>query len=184
MTKLRRLDIQSNRLTKIENLTTQQETLEELFLAHNGIDDEGCTWLAQTSFPNLNVLDLSKNRLTSTAQFSHLEGLEELWLSSNQIETFDAIIPLKEAPNLRIETIYLEYNPIASEFEYRKRLAEWVPSLTQIDATLIGGLGAQGLSHHQVATALPIQEQMRRLQEAAIQRAKQETEAATRQQQS
>eukprot|EP00339_Tiarina_fusa_P019828 CAMPEP_0117003960 /NCGR_PEP_ID=MMETSP0472-20121206/5105_1 /TAXON_ID=693140 ORGANISM="Tiarina fusus, Strain LIS" /NCGR_SAMPLE_ID=MMETSP0472 /ASSEMBLY_ACC=CAM_ASM_000603 /LENGTH=179 /DNA_ID=CAMNT_0004704781 /DNA_START=23 /DNA_END=559 /DNA_ORIENTATION=- len=43
LTKLRRLDVQSNRLTKIENLTAQVETLEELYLAHNGIDDEGAS---------------------------------------------------------------------------------------------------------------------------------------------
>ncbi|KAL7448980.1 hypothetical protein ACHAXS_000180, partial [Conticribra weissflogii] len=41
LTKLRRLDLQSNRLTKIENLTGQVDTLEELYLAHNGIDNEG-----------------------------------------------------------------------------------------------------------------------------------------------
>jgi len=39
--KLRKLDVQSNRLTSIENLNGLEDTLEELYLAHNGIDDEG-----------------------------------------------------------------------------------------------------------------------------------------------
>eukprot|EP00934_Nitzschia_sp_Nitz4_P000857 Nitzschia sp. Nitz4//scaffold180_size44305//2689//4167//NITZ4_007232-RA/size44305-processed-gene-0.8-mRNA-1//1//CDS//3329539446//857//frame0 len=142
LTKLRRLDVQSNRLTKVENLMAQKDTLEELYLAHNGIDNEGAsceTGLALT-FPNLNVLDLSRNRLTSTKPFAHLPGLEELWLSGNQVETMDAVEPLRQAAaeNVQsLETIYLEYNPVASEFEYRKMLKEWIPSLQQIDADRI-----------------------------------------------
>ena len=41
LTKLRRLDVQANRLSAIEGLTTQVDTLEELYLSHNGIDDGG-----------------------------------------------------------------------------------------------------------------------------------------------
>jgi protein phosphatase 1 regulatory subunit 7 len=181
LTKLRRLDVQSNRLTKIENLTSQQETLEELYLAHNAIDDEGAfqpTGL-QLSFPNLNVVDMCRNRLTSTSAFAHLEGLEELWISGNLIEAFDDVASLRDAPNQKLETVYLEYNPVASEFEYRKRLAEWIPSLKQIDATLIGGLAAHGYPSAARPSAAPIEtmeQQLRRLQDKAIQRAKQETE--------
>jgi protein phosphatase 1 regulatory subunit 7 len=188
--KLRRLDVQSNRLTKVENLTMQQGTLEELYLAHNGIDDEGAsqaTGLALT-FPKLNVLDLSRNRLTSTAPFSHLTGLEELWISGNEIETLDAVLPLKEAAaagTQQLDTLYLEYNPVAKEFEYRKRLAEWIPNLTQIDATMIGGIAAHGMPPGPVPTAPPTAEQLlRQYQETAIERARQETAEATKQQQS
>lgn len=181
LTKLRRLDVQSNRLTKVENLTSQQGTLEELYLSHNAIDDEGAfmpTGL-QLSFPNLNVVDMCRNRLTSTSMFAHLEGLEELWISGNLVDSFDGVEPLRDAPNQKLETVYLEYNPVASEFEYRKRLAEWIPSLKQIDATLIGGLAAHGYP----STAIPsgrkvesMEQQLRRLQDAAIRRAKEETE--------
>lgn len=170
-------------MTRIENLHTQQEILEELYLAHNGIDDEGLSWFSTASFPKLNVLDLSKNRLTTTAPFTHLHGLEELWLSSNQIASFDAVVPLKESCGQQnLETVYLEYNPIASEFEYRKQLAEWIPSLKQIDATLIGGLGAHGMQRAAVPSAPSMEEQMRRMQEAALERARQETNAAKQQQ--
>lgn len=181
LTKLRRLDIQSNRLTKIENLMTQRDTLEELYLAHNGIDDEGASQPTglKLNFPNLMVLDMSRNRLTTTAHFGHLEGLEELWLSGNEIQSFDDVIPLRDASSQqKLETLYLEYNPIASEFEYRKRLAEYIPSLKQIDATLIGGLAAHGLPSATISHPVETLEQkMRRLQDEAIQRAKQETEA-------
>ena len=182
LTKLRRLDVQSNRLTQVENLETQREILEELYLAHNGIDNDGAsmeTGLAMT-FPVLNILDLSRNRLTSTSPFTHLPAVEELWLSGNDMKDFDAVVPLRDAsangqlPEL--ETLYLEYNPLASDFEYRKKLAEWIPTLKQIDATLIGGLGSRGIPNATAAaTTINAQERLRQLQEAAIERAKQET---------
>lgn len=180
-------------MTKIENLTTQQDILEELYLAHNGIDDEGAmceTGLAMT-FSQLNVVDLSRNRLTSTSPFAHLPALEELWISGNQISTFEDVYSLKESSEAGIQsldTIYLEYNPIASEFEYRKRLKEWVPSLSQIDATMIGGLGDAaasipniGLSRPTSATAATLTPEQ--LQQAVLDRAKNEALAAQEQQQ-
>jgi protein phosphatase 1 regulatory subunit 7 len=168
-------------LTKIEHLETQRETLEELFLAHNGIDDDGAsmeTGLAMT-FPNLNVLDMSRNRLKSTSPFTHLPAIEELWLSGNEMEDFDAVIPLRDASAKgqlpELETLYLEYNPLASDFEYRKKLAEWIPTLKQIDATLIGGLGAHGIPTTATTATISAEERLRQLQGAAIERAKQET---------
>lgn len=185
LTKLRRLDVQSNRLTQIENLEAQVETLEELFLAHNGIDVEGAslpTGLA-LKFKSLNVIDMSRNRLTSTAPFAHLEAVEELWLSGNEIATWEGVEPLKEsaaAGKQKLETLYLEYNPVASEFEYRKRLAAWIPSLSQIDANLVGGLAAHGLpsvAADSTQTPVALEEQMRQLQNTVIERAQEETQA-------
>ncbi len=43
LTNLRRLDVQANRLTTIEGLTSQVDTLEELYLSHNAIDNRGGT---------------------------------------------------------------------------------------------------------------------------------------------
>ncbi len=161
------------------NLTTQRDTLEELYLAHNAIDTEGAsfdTGLAMT-FPNLSVLDLSRNRLTSTKPFAHLPGLEELWISGNEISTFEDVEPLKEAASSGIQsldTIYLEYNPVASEFEYRKRLKEWIPSLNQIDATLIAGIATGGPPPKAVTPMMMTPEQ---LQQAVFDRARQESES-------
>ena len=180
LTKLKRLDIQSNRLTKIENLETQAPVLEELYLAHNGIASDGAslpTGLAQ-EFPKLNVLDLSRNRIISTAPFAHLTSLEELWLSGNKITTFDDVEPLSELGKHGLETVYLEYNPVADEFEYRKKLAELIPSLNQIDATMIGGLAAHGIPPpaRATGTVLTAEEEMKRMQETAIELARKHTE--------
>lgn len=173
--------MQSNRLTQVTNLSTQVNTLEELYLAHNGINDEGAlqpTGLA-LKFTCLITLDLSRNCLTTTKAFSHLTTLEDLWLSGNKICNFDDVAPLSVLGTREgacLEEIYLEYNPIADEFEYRKKLKELIPSLTKIDANMIGGLTTYGIpAGIGGGEALTHEEQIRRLQEAVIVRAKKES---------
>jgi Leucine-rich repeat (LRR) protein len=157
-----------------------------LFLAHNGIDDEGasCETGLALNFTQLNVLDLSRNRLTSTKPFCHLPALEELWISGNQIATLDDIIPLKEAAEAgtqALDTVYLEYNPVAAEFEYRKRLKEWIPNLSQIDATMIGAISfanAGGMARPTAASAAATRMMTpEQLQQAIIDRARQEADS-------
>lgn len=183
LTKLRRLDVQSNRLVEVTNLSSQVDTLEELYLASNGINDDGAaqaTGLA-LSFTNLSTLDLSKNCLTTTQPFAHLTSLEDLWLSSNKIATFAAVEPLSVLGTREgacLEEIYLEYNPVADEFEYRKKLKEIVPSLTKIDANMIGGGGAPSYGGGLPAggQALTKEQELRRIQEQVVERARLETE--------
>jgi protein phosphatase 1 regulatory subunit 7 len=176
--KLRRLDIQSNRLTQVENLTSQTETLEELYLAHNGIATEGTilpSGLGQT-FELLNVLDLSRNRLTQVNQLGHLKSLEELWLSGNKIATFDDVQNLSSLGE-SLQTVYLEYNPLQEDPLYRKKLAELIPSLSQIDATLIGGLGRVGAASGGGGGVVESEEaRVRRLQDIVVARAQAETD--------
>lgn len=136
-------------------------------------------------FPQLNVLDLSRNRLTTTSSlvvdsenddvFGEWPMLEELWISGNEINDFDAVVPLKDASSRGhlpvLETVYLEYNPVAKDFEYRKKLAEFIPSLEQIDATRIRGHGSIPVPSG-AGIVFSTEQQLRHLQAAAIQRAK------------
>jgi Leucine-rich repeat (LRR) protein len=185
LTKLRRLDLQSNRLEVVENLTSQVETLEEIYLAHNGITTEGAshpTGLAQ-AFQVLNVVDLGRNRLTSANTFAHILTLDELWLSGNKIATFDDIMELSALTNL--DTIYLEYNPLQDNNPlYRKRIHEIMPCLKQIDANMIAPLPRSMYATSAGATgtgtttrrAETDEAQLRRMQDMAITRAKEELE--------
>eukprot|EP00559_Dactyliosolen_fragilissimus_P004222 CAMPEP_0184865760 /NCGR_PEP_ID=MMETSP0580-20130426/18958_1 /TAXON_ID=1118495 /ORGANISM="Dactyliosolen fragilissimus" /LENGTH=342 /DNA_ID=CAMNT_0027365071 /DNA_START=303 /DNA_END=1331 /DNA_ORIENTATION=- len=134
---LRRLDVQSNRLTVVDNLNAQVDSLEELYLADNGIDDIGASHIngLKLEFTNLITLDLSKNRIKTCSHFAHLKNLEDLWLSGNKIDSFEAIKPLGALKQL--EGIYLEYNPIYADFEYRKLVKSHIPSINQIDADLV-----------------------------------------------
>jgi protein phosphatase 1 regulatory subunit 7 len=186
LVKLRRLDVQSNRLECVENLTSCQETLEELFLGHNGITSDGASTPTGLSlaFPKLTVLDLSRNRLTNTKPFGHLKSLDELWLSGNKICTFDDVQPLAALGN-SLETVYLEYNPLQQDPLYRKKLAEMIPGLKQIDANMIGGLAAHGIPSAPSSSTMPAsdEERLRQLQHMAIARAQAETDQQKQQQQ-
>ena len=211
LTKLQRLDVQSNRITSVVNekdglcyLNSQRGTLEELLLAHNGLDDNGISgFISLTgrggdehnidddscSFPKLTILDISRNRLTSMdplfldSKNDKILGkwpmLEDIWLSGNDIKDFDAVHPLKEASDRnhipKLETVYLEYNPVANDFQYRQKLAEFVPTLKQIDATMIRGYGSVPVPPASATGAnVATEERLRQLQETAIQRAKQQ----------
>lgn len=81
----------------------------------------------------LDTLDVTKNRLTSLEGVTALVELTDLWAGSNAIETFDAVKPAAACPKL--ETLYLEHNPLASDYEYRMRLTAMIETLQQIDAT-------------------------------------------------
>ncbi|MGK3757913.1 MAG: hypothetical protein ACI8RD_010227, partial [Bacillariaceae sp.] len=125
------------------------------------------------------VFDSKKNNNnSSTAVGLHWPMLEELWLSANLITDFEAIYSLKEASDNnqlpKLETVYLEYNPVSKDFEYRKKLAEFIPTLQQIDATMIRGYGSVPKPSGDGAGGGTTEDRLRVLQAAAIQRAKQQ----------
>ncbi|KAF1321107.1 Protein phosphatase 1 regulatory subunit, partial [Globisporangium splendens] len=127
--KLRIISVQSNRLEKVEGFENTL-ALEELYLSHNGITKlEGVAHLK-----NLTVMDVGANRITEIPEdIQSLTELEDLWLNDNQVERFSEtnhLVPLK-----KLRTLYLERNPLAKDFEYRKRLEALLPDLDQIDAT-------------------------------------------------
>jgi Leucine-rich repeat (LRR) protein len=169
----------------VENLTSQIDTLEEIYLAHNGITTEGAshpTGLAQ-QFKVLSVVDLGRNRLTSANSFAHILTLDELWLSGNKIATFDDIQALSALTAL--DTIYLEYNPLQDNNPlYRKRIHEIMPCLKQIDANMIAPLP---MSMYTTSTLSAVggtttgraetdEAHLRRMQDMVIARAKEESE--------
>lgn len=131
LTSLRQLDIQHNRLTTLGEGLVHLSELEELYLAWNAID-------SLQGLPNssaLSTVDLSKNRIASLDGAEQHPSLEELWLSYCQVASFDALAPLTKLSNLNC--LYLEHNPIAKDFEYRKTVTKMIPSLTQLDATFV-----------------------------------------------
>lgn len=173
LTKLRKLDLQSNRLTRIENLCGQVDTLEELYLSHNAIDVVGamCETGLALPFVQLSTIDMTRNRLTDTSPFAHLtSSLTDLWISGNDIKTFEDIEPLRGLTQL--DSLYLEMNPVDKDFEYRMKLAKMIPSLTQIDANTIGGRMMGGGHGYSLPTQPSLAERMRRMQDLAIKKAK------------
>lgn len=129
LTSLKQVDVQSNRLTAVSGIDTLSE-LEELYLASNAIDSIAGIPQAGT----LTTIDLSRNKLSSLAGIEVQTSLEDLWLSTNLFSTFDFLDHTKKLSKLT--TIYLEHNPIASDFEYRLRVSAAMPGLEFIDATM------------------------------------------------
>jgi len=129
LTKLAKLSVQSNRLTAIEGLDACAQ-LRELYLSHNGIERLG----GLASLARLETLDVGSNKIAAVEGLAAQAGsLTELWMSGNAVASYDEVDKL--AALTRLEGLYLEFNPIAKDFEYRMRLARTVPSLTRIDAT-------------------------------------------------
>lgn len=80
------------------------------------------------------TMDLAGNRITSIpANLAPLLQLEDFWLNDNQVAHYADVEHLVPLAGLR--TLYLERNPLAQDFEYRKKLEELLPGLDQIDAT-------------------------------------------------
>ena len=136
---LRVLSIQSNRLTRIEGLACLADTLEELYLSHNHIEE---LLLGELSgLKRLRILDVSSNKLSQIpAGFgAGLPALEEFWASSNlldnlvqQLDRFDPAV------RARMTTVYLGgSNPMASHPRYVAVVRQSFPALTQIDGTIL-----------------------------------------------
>lgn len=81
------------------------------------------------------MLDAGANKIEQLDNVQALESIEDLWLNENLMENLEQLNNLTNLENL--ETLYLEHNPMAKEFEYRKIVANSIPQLVQLDATNI-----------------------------------------------
>ena len=91
-TLLRRLSLQSNRLTSLGSGLLQLTNLEELQLSHNGLKDtlglhtlvclftRHCFCSRFACQVNLRVLDLGNNQIAKLEKLEPLTKLEELWV--------------------------------------------------------------------------------------------------------
>lgn len=141
------LSLQSNRITKIENLDFLVN-LRELYLSENGITKiQGLENLSKLKF-----LDLSSNQIEKIENVEHLKELEEFWFNGNNLSKWENIDTLKELTSLKC--LYMEHNPIyyvnnvkptsigalnhnqMSNPAYRRKIIFTLPNLEQLDATL------------------------------------------------
>lgn len=106
------------------------ENLTELYISENGIEKiENLEANKQ-----LEILDLAKNKVSKIENISHLEELTDLWMNHNNVEKWQDVDEIKH--NKKLDTIYLEANPIAKDVQYRMKLKLAAPWLNKIDATL------------------------------------------------
>ncbi len=101
---------------------------------------------------NLTTLDLANNQIKKLENVCHLVNLEEFWVNEiynrisgellssiqfnhNSFEDWSALSELKNMKRLR--TVYFEGNSISTDPQYRRKIQLTLPSVTQIDATLV-----------------------------------------------
>lgn len=134
---LKILSIQGNKLKKIEGLE-ELTNLEELYLSNNFISKiEGLEKNVK-----LSILDITSNKIEKLDNLGHLTELTDIWASFNKINQNFEDLGEELKPLTKLETIYLEGNPIQLENKtsYRRKLIlNLNPSLEKIDATFIRG---------------------------------------------
>ncbi|KAH7717570.1 leucine-rich protein [Aphelenchoides avenae] len=118
LSKLHLLSISGNLITKLENLNALVN-LEELHVAKQGIE----TFDGIQNLNMLKVIDADKSSIASLDYLDHLQQLEELFVD-------------KLARLVRLETVYLEGNPIQTQDRdnYRRKVVQALPQVTEVDA--------------------------------------------------
>ena len=131
MPRLRVLALMSNRLQTCEGLRNVPNTLEELYLGHNGLHSvDGLQHLAQ-----LRVLDLAGNQLKSLEGLCPLVSIEDLWCNDNEVPEWSEVDMLRVLP--RLTCLYLERNPIWHPDRvpiYKEKVLTILPNLRQLDS--------------------------------------------------
>jgi len=84
-----------------------------------------------TRLPNVEVLSLSVNSISSLQDFSSCVNLKELYLRKNQVASLDEVEHLKGLSSLRV--LWLNDNPCASDPSYRQRVLSLLPGLVKLD---------------------------------------------------
>ena len=84
----------------------------------------------------LDTLDLTSNRIPRLDGLNSLGNLHELWMGYNLVDSYEAVAAA-DATKVPLRTLYLEHNPIAKDFNYRKQLKVIHSQLTQIDSTYV-----------------------------------------------
>lgn len=84
-----------------------------------------------TQLPNVEVLSLSVNRISTLKDFSRCHKLQELYLRKNNIGTLDELRYIAKLPELRV--LWLKENPCASVKNYREKVIRILPNLSKLD---------------------------------------------------
>jgi Leucine-rich repeat (LRR) protein len=85
--------------------------------------------------PNLEVLSLSVNKISTLKDFATCQKLQELYLRKNNITDITEVRYLTNLPNLKV--LWLWDNPCAEAANYREIVINALPNLVKLDNTNI-----------------------------------------------
>ncbi len=93
--------------------------------------------------PNLTVVSLSVNKLSTLEDFGYCSRLKELYLRKNHIRDLGEIQYLQNLPHL--DTLWLEENPCCHTPGYRQKVIQMLPNLVKLDNQEISLEERQGI---------------------------------------
>lgn len=106
---------------------------DNLFLLKNlnfwGHDIEDVSIL--NNMPNVEVLALSINKITTLRDFQNCSKLQELYVRRNNIKSLSELRYLQHLPYLRI--LWLNENPCDQHPNYRQTVINMLPNLQKLD---------------------------------------------------
>lgn len=109
--------------TKVGNL----ELIKNLNLWGNEIDDVSIL----KEMPNIEVLSLSVNRISTLKPFQYCRKMTELYLRKNLITDLSELRYLQNLPSLKV--LWLWENPCADSSNYREKVLSMLPNLVKLD---------------------------------------------------
>ena len=90
--------------------------------------------------PELQILDVSNNQLSTVSGLSSLQKLQDLWLNNNQILELDTLNAEFDGCRSTLTCVYLTCNPATRNNPlYKQRMMQWLPNLQQLDADYVRG---------------------------------------------
>lgn len=114
-------------LIRVKTKTDNLQAIKNLNLWGNEIED---VQILQ-EMPQVEVLSLSVNKISSLKEFSNCYKLQELYLRKNAIEDLSEIRYLSDLPELRV--LWLSDNPCAEVENYREIVIKCLPELQKLD---------------------------------------------------
>ena len=84
-----------------------------------------------SKMPNLEILALSSNKISSLYPLSQCLNMREIYLRNNNIYSFEELHHLKVLSNLKV--LWLEGNPISKDFFYREKVIDILPQIQNLD---------------------------------------------------
>jgi len=111
----------SKRLDEVQNINLWGKEIDDV------------TILKET--PNVEIVSLSLNKITSLKSFQFCKKLVELYLRKNQISNLQELNYLKKCNNLKV--LWLEENKICENGDYRLLVIKTLPQLVKLDNVVI-----------------------------------------------
>ena len=84
-----------------------------------------------SELPNLEILSLSSNKISSLSPISNCLNAREIYLRNNNIYSFDELYHLQNLSKLNV--LWLEGNPISKDIFYREKVFNILPKLHNLD---------------------------------------------------